>query len=152
MALDIDSSPPPIFRQGLPALSRLVLFGLLSVLLMSADHRLGLSQPIRSAVSVVLAPLQWAVLLPERYRAMPDVPTLTEAGYPAVDIVPWGGFVVPASTPREMADVAARELRAAFDARPPPLKMSCCVAAPNASAFPATSVPPLIVVVPVMSK
>jgi len=66
MALDIDSSPPPIFRQGLPALSRLVLFGLLSVLLMSADHRLGLSQPIRSAVSVVLAPLQWAVLLPER--------------------------------------------------------------------------------------
>ena len=53
-----------------------------------------------------------AVLLPERYRAMPEVPTLTEAGYPAVDIVPWGGFVVPANTPREMADVAARELRA----------------------------------------
>jgi len=66
MALDIDGSPPPIFRQGLPVLSKLVLFGLLSVLLMSADHRLGLSQPIRSAVSVVLAPLQWAVLLPER--------------------------------------------------------------------------------------
>jgi tripartite-type tricarboxylate transporter receptor subunit TctC len=52
-----------------------------------------------------------AVLLPERYRAMPEVPTLTEAGYPAVDIVPWGGFVVPASTPRDMADAAARELR-----------------------------------------
>lgn len=52
-----------------------------------------------------------AVLLPERYRAMPDVPTLTEAGYPMVDIVPWGGFVVPSATPKEMADAAARELR-----------------------------------------
>ena len=58
---------------------------------------------------VALATL--AVLLPERYRAMPEVPTLTEAGYPAVDIVPWGGFVVPAGTPRDMAEVAARELR-----------------------------------------
>lgn len=52
-----------------------------------------------------------AVLLPERYRAMPEVPTLTEAGYPMVDIVPWGGFVVPVSTPKDMADAAARELR-----------------------------------------
>jgi len=67
MALDsLDRNPPPFFRQGLPALSRLVLFGLLSVLLMSADHRLGLSQPIRSAISVVLASVQWLVLLPQR--------------------------------------------------------------------------------------
>ena len=67
MALDtLDRSPPPFFRHGLPTLSRLLLFALLCLLLMSADHRLGVSQPIRSAVSVVLAPLQWAVLLPER--------------------------------------------------------------------------------------
>jgi rod shape-determining protein MreC len=67
MALDtLDRSPQPFFRQGLPALSKLVLLGLLCVLLMSADHRLGLSQPIRSAVSVVLAPAQWLMLLPQR--------------------------------------------------------------------------------------
>ena len=67
MALDsIDRSPPPFFRQGLSALSKLVLFGFLSLLLMSADHRLGLSQPIRSVVSVVLAPAQWLALLPSR--------------------------------------------------------------------------------------
>lgn len=67
MALDsIDRNPPPFFRQGLSALSKLVLFGLLSVLLMAADHRLGLSQPLRSAVSVVLAPMQWLALLPVR--------------------------------------------------------------------------------------
>ena len=67
MALDsIDSNPPPFFRQGISALSKLVLFGLLSVLLMAADHRLGLSQPVRSVVSVVLAPVQWLALLPQR--------------------------------------------------------------------------------------
>ena len=67
MALDtLDRSPPPFFRQGLPALSRLVLFALLSLLLMSADHRLGVSAPLRSAISVVLSPLQWLVLLPGR--------------------------------------------------------------------------------------
>ncbi len=70
MALDsIDSSPPPFFRQGLSALSKLVLFGLLSVLLMAADHRLELSTPLRSAVSVVLSPLQWLALLPMRASA-----------------------------------------------------------------------------------
>lgn len=70
MALDsIDRSPPPFFRQGLSALSKLVLFGLLSLLLMTADHRLGLSQPIRSAVSLVLAPVQWLALLPARGSA-----------------------------------------------------------------------------------
>lgn len=67
MALDsIDRNPPPFFRQGLSALSKLVLLGLLSVLLMAADHRLGLSQPLRSGVSLVLAPLQWLALLPVR--------------------------------------------------------------------------------------
>lgn len=67
MALDsIDRNPPPFFRQGLSALSKLVLFGLLSVLLMAADHRLGLSQPLRSGMSVVLAPMQWLALLPMR--------------------------------------------------------------------------------------
>ena len=67
MALDsIDRNPPPFFRQGLSALSKLVLFGLLSVLLMAADHRLGLSQPVRSVVSVALAPVQWLALLPQR--------------------------------------------------------------------------------------
>lgn len=67
MALDsIDRNPPPFFRQGPSALSKLLLFGLLSLLLMSADHRLGLSQPVRSAISVALAPVQWLALLPSR--------------------------------------------------------------------------------------
>jgi rod shape-determining protein MreC len=67
MALDtLDRSPPPIFRQGLSSLSKLVLLGLLSVLLMSVDKRLNIAQPIRSTVSILLTPLEWLSLQPAR--------------------------------------------------------------------------------------
>lgn len=67
MTLDtLDRSPPPFFRQGLSALSRLVLFGLLSVFLMAADHRLGIGQPVRSTISLLLTPMEWLVMLPGR--------------------------------------------------------------------------------------
>ena len=67
MALDpLDHSVPPIFRQGLSATTKTVLLGFLAVLLMAADHRLQISQPIRSGVAVVLAPFQWLSLQPGR--------------------------------------------------------------------------------------
>jgi tripartite-type tricarboxylate transporter receptor subunit TctC len=55
-----------------------------------------------------------AVLLPERSAAFPDVPTIGEAGLPLVNVVPWGGFVVPASTPPDIAAAAGRALREAI--------------------------------------
>ncbi len=55
-----------------------------------------------------------AVLLPERSAAMPDVPTIGEAGMPLVNVVPWGGFVVPASTPKEVSATLAKALREAI--------------------------------------
>jgi rod shape-determining protein MreC len=68
MALDtLERSAPPIFRQGLSATSKLVLLGLLSILLMAADHRLKISHPIRAGIAMVLAPLQWASLQPVRW-------------------------------------------------------------------------------------
>ena len=48
-------------------LFKLGLLSLLSVLLMVADHRLGLSQPLRAGASVLLSPLQWLVLQPARW-------------------------------------------------------------------------------------
>jgi len=67
MALDtLERSVPPIFRQGLSATSKLVLLSLLSVLLMAADHRFKISQPIRASITMVLAPLQWMSLQPGR--------------------------------------------------------------------------------------
>jgi rod shape-determining protein MreC len=65
MALDtLERSTPPIFRRGLSATSKMLLLGLLAVLLMAADHRLQISQPLRSGVALVLAPLQWLSLQP----------------------------------------------------------------------------------------
>lgn len=67
MALDtLERSAPPIFRQGLSATSKLVLLSLLSILLMASDHRFKISQPLRSGIAVVLAPLQWLSLQPGR--------------------------------------------------------------------------------------
>jgi rod shape-determining protein MreC len=67
MALDtFERSAPPIFRQGLSATAKLVLLSLLSVLLMASDHRFQISQPLRSGIAVVLAPLQWLSLQPSR--------------------------------------------------------------------------------------
>ena len=56
-----------------------------------------------------------AVLLPERSPSFPDVPTIAEAGLPLVNVVPWGGFVVHAGTPPDIAAAAARALRDAIN-------------------------------------
>jgi len=63
-----------------------------------------------------------AVLLPERSSLMPDVPTIGEAGMPLVNVVPWGGFVVPAATPKDVSAALAKALREAIalpEMRPP---------------------------------
>lgn len=62
-----------------------------------------------------------AVLLPERSATMPDVPTIAEAGHPLVNVVPWGGIVAPAATPKEVVAAASKALRDAMgqpDMRP----------------------------------
>ena len=61
----IDRSPPPFFKQGVSALSKLVLFALLSVLCMVGDVRFRISEPLRSAISLVLSPFEFAIVLPK---------------------------------------------------------------------------------------
>lgn len=66
MALDtLEKSAPPIFRQGLSATSKMLLLGLLAVMLMAADHRMQISQPIRSGMALILSPLQWLSFQPK---------------------------------------------------------------------------------------
>jgi tripartite-type tricarboxylate transporter receptor subunit TctC len=50
-----------------------------------------------------------AVLLPQRTRAFPDVPTMAEAGQPLVNISPWGGLFAPARMPRELVERISRD-------------------------------------------
>lgn len=41
-----------------------------------------------------------AVTSPQRSRAIPDIPTLAESGYPGFDVTVWYGLLAPAQTPR----------------------------------------------------
>ena len=62
----LDRSPPPFFKQGPSALSKLMFFSALSLFLMVADVRFRITQPVRAALSTVLYPVQWLALQPVR--------------------------------------------------------------------------------------
>lgn len=60
----LDRTPPPFFRQGPSALSKLMVFSALALFLMVADVRFKIAQPVRVAVAAVLYPLQWIAMRP----------------------------------------------------------------------------------------
>jgi rod shape-determining protein MreC len=60
----LDRTPPPFFKQGPSALSKLAVCSALALLLMVADVRFRITQPLRSAVAAVLYPIQWLALRP----------------------------------------------------------------------------------------
>ncbi|MGA8008447.1 MAG: rod shape-determining protein MreC [Thiomonas sp.] len=60
----LERSPPPFFRQGPSALTRLVLFSALAVLLMALDARFKVTPLLRQALSVAIYPLQRAAQAP----------------------------------------------------------------------------------------
>jgi rod shape-determining protein MreC len=54
----LDRTPPPFFRQGPSALTRLLFFASLALFLMAADTRLKVTAPLRSAAALVLNPVE----------------------------------------------------------------------------------------------
>lgn len=60
----LDRSPPPFFRQGPSSATKLAFFTALALFLMVADARMQLMEPLRSALAVVVLPLQRAAALP----------------------------------------------------------------------------------------
>jgi rod shape-determining protein MreC len=60
----IDRTPPPFFRQGYSALTKLIFFTALSLFMMVADSRFTVVRPLRSAIAAALAPVQRALLVP----------------------------------------------------------------------------------------
>ena len=60
----LDHTPPPFFRQGASALTKLSLCSALSLFLMLADARFNVTQPLRAAVNALLYPLQRTLLVP----------------------------------------------------------------------------------------
>jgi rod shape-determining protein MreC len=60
----IDRTPPPFFRQGTSALTKLVFFSALSVFLMVADARMKVAAPVREALAIAVLPVQRALAVP----------------------------------------------------------------------------------------
>ena len=60
----LDRSPPPFFRQGTSALTKVLVFAALAVFLMAADTRFALTQPLRVALATALLPVQHGLQVP----------------------------------------------------------------------------------------
>lgn len=60
----LDRTPPPFFRQGPSALTRLTFFSALALFLMVADTRFELTRPLRAAIATVLHPVERVLLVP----------------------------------------------------------------------------------------
>jgi tripartite-type tricarboxylate transporter receptor subunit TctC len=51
-----------------------------------------------------------AVSSSDRLVLLPEVPTVTEAGFPGVEATVWWGFLVPAGTPKEIVARLNKEI------------------------------------------
>jgi rod shape-determining protein MreC len=60
----LDRNPPPFFRQGPSALSKLAVCSALALFLMVADARFKVTQPLRVVLAAVLYPVQWVAMQP----------------------------------------------------------------------------------------
>jgi rod shape-determining protein MreC len=60
----LDRTPPPFFRQGTSALTKVTVFSALAVFLMVADGRFRFAQPLRAGIATVLFPLERTLLVP----------------------------------------------------------------------------------------
>jgi rod shape-determining protein MreC len=60
----LDRDPPPFFRQGPSALSKLAFFSALAFFLMVADARFKVMQPARVGLAAILYPVQWLAMQP----------------------------------------------------------------------------------------
>jgi len=60
----LDRSPPPFFRQGPSALTRLMFFAALALFMMVADTRFKVTQPLRAVVATALNPVERVLRAP----------------------------------------------------------------------------------------
>ncbi|NKI96425.1 rod shape-determining protein MreC [Rhizobacter sp. SG703] len=97
----LDRTPPPFFRQGPSALTRLMFFSALALFLMVADTRFKLTQPVRAVLATVLNPVERALRAP--------VDAVSAAGDYAMGLQ--DALSAEARARRELAEQAARSAR-----------------------------------------
>ena len=61
----LDRTPPPFFKQGTSALTKLLFFSAMSCGLMFADQHYNIVQPARWVLSLIVYPVQWLALRPQ---------------------------------------------------------------------------------------
>ncbi|EGI76998.1 rod shape-determining protein MreC [Hylemonella gracilis] len=116
----LDRSPPPFFRQGASALSRLLLAGALSLFLMVADTRFQITGPLRTVISAVVYPLQWALQQPVQWSR--DLYEAAQDLRYARDLAAHSQELLRQQTPRvlnhEQLALENEQLRRLLDLRP----------------------------------
>lgn len=60
----VDRTPPPFFKQGPSALSKLLVLSAIAALLMVVDAKRQWAEPVRQVVATAIYPLQWLALQP----------------------------------------------------------------------------------------
>ncbi len=60
----LDRSPPPLFRQGTSALTKLLVLSSAAIFLMVADARFQMIQPVRTVLATAIYPMQALMLQP----------------------------------------------------------------------------------------
>lgn len=60
----MEYSPPPLFKQGVSALVKMMVFAFISILLLFVDARFDTLRTLRTGAATLLYPLQMAALLP----------------------------------------------------------------------------------------
>ena len=70
----LERSPPPFFKQGTSALTKLIIFSFISMAMMLVDQRYNIVQPARWVLSLMIYPVQWLALRPQvAWHDMGDV-------------------------------------------------------------------------------
>lgn len=60
----LSQSPPPLFKQGLPARLRLLIAVAAAIAMLYVDLHLGMLKPLRQGMSMVLYPIEQSLLMP----------------------------------------------------------------------------------------
>jgi rod shape-determining protein MreC len=63
----LDRSPPPLFKQGHSARSKLLIYSALAIFMMVADKRFEFSEKLRSALVTVMTPIQVIATAPVQF-------------------------------------------------------------------------------------
>ena len=116
----LDRAPPPFFRQGASAFSRLIVFAALALFLMVADTRFRLTGPVRVVIATVLYPVQWVLLQPVEWArdSVSHVQSLHAAQQEAEALREQARQMSPRAQQFEQLTLENERLRKLLDLRP----------------------------------